>query len=138
MISFVLSRFLKPQTSNKKHTMLFRECSKFDIKSKLKEIDTDSKNDKTIDLYQVRLKKVMNMTVTDGTEKFETRLFMITYITVGSIITIYDISFKKQGLGHTEIQGPTLNSFFFWLFFQSIKQFLSRWHQTRELTFQTY
>ena len=68
--------------------MLFRECSKFDIKSKLKEIDTDSKNDKTIDLYQVRLKKVMNMTVTDGTEKFETRLFMITYITVGSIITI--------------------------------------------------
>ena len=43
---------------------------------------------KKVDLYQVRLKEVTNMTVSDEAEKLENCLFVITYITVDSIITI--------------------------------------------------
>jgi len=53
------------------------------------------------------------MTVSDEAEKLENRSLINTYITVDFIKTIYEISFKKKGLDHVEIRGPTLNYFSF-------------------------
>ena len=47
------------------------------------------------------------MTVSDEAEKLENRSLINTYITVDFIKTIYEISFKKQGEDHVEVQGPT-------------------------------